>query len=199
MLDVAFQTLGVFISRYQRTGEVPYRTGNRQPGEQYAPYNSYPTVDGHILIFCQNDESWRKLLKVMGRIDLLEDPRYQTSSDRIQHIDEVDDIVREWTESRSKKKAAELIMAAGIPCGPVNNLDEVLDDPHLTGRGTSFVMDHPRAGPIRAAGPPLKMSRTPPDITDPSPALGQHTHEVLVDLLGYSDKDLKRLQTEGVI
>ena len=163
---------------------VPPRTGNRHGGLAESPYNVYPTSDGHIAIICVNETHWQSLLTAMQRDDLRSDPRYLDLKHRVEHMDEIDEIVSAFTSRHTKQALFDLLMKHRVPCAPVRNLDEVVNDPHTRAREMVVEMEHPEAGTVYGLGIPIKLSATPGSIRRPAPLLGQHNDEILAELKG---------------
>ena len=135
---------------------LPPRTGNRHGGLAESPYNVYPTTDGWIAIICVGEAHWKSFAKVMGRPELADDPRFSTLGKRVAAIDEVDAIVGAWTSQRTKEEAFSELMAGGVPCAPVRDLDEVMNDPNMHARGSLQWQDHPELGRIVVQHSPLR-------------------------------------------
>lgn len=180
-------------------GALPERTGNRHGGLALCPYNTYPASDGWVAIFCATDRHWPMLCNVLQRPDLRDDPGLATNPLRARRMDEVDQIVSEWTSVRTRAECLELLGAAGVPAAPVKALREVLEDPQFAASGIMRPIDHPRRGKIRVWGSPLHLSDSPAVELQPAPALGEHTREVLRNRLHLSDAELDALKAEGTI
>ena len=161
-------------------GEAAFtRTGNRHGGLAECPYNVYPTRDGHIALICVGDIHWAALCRVMGRPELIADPRYLTLKQRVAHMDEVDAAIAEWTARGDTAAIFDLLMAAKIPCSPVRNLDEVMDDPNMHARGALERIEHPEFGNIVVQRSPLRYDGVPVLPLEPSHPLGADTGAVL--------------------
>jgi crotonobetainyl-CoA:carnitine CoA-transferase CaiB-like acyl-CoA transferase len=177
------------------------RVGNRHPGNAEAPYDVYPTADSYLAIICVSEAHWAQLVDVMGRPELLNDPRFTDRRTRTAHIDEMDDYVRGWTTTLTTAQAAEALNERGVPCAPVRTLDEIVTDPHLIERGLLQNIEHPDLGPVPAFASPLRYGA---DVSTaraplPSPNLGEHNDEIYRGELGLSDTELGQLRTDGVI
>lgn len=200
MHDSVYPTLASALGAYYSQGEkFSERTGNQHSGMATAPYNVYETKDGYIAILCVADRQWRSLLTVIDREDLLDDKRFETNIDRSAHTLIVDDIVSNWTTKRNKNEIAELLIEANIPHSPVQTIDEVANDPHLIEREMIREVSHAVEGNIKVPGSPIRLSDSPLEKVLPAPIIGEHTEEVLKDLLGYSDEQLKIFNHEGII
>ncbi|WP_017998375.1 CoA transferase [Paracoccus sp. N5] len=160
----------------------PPRTGNRHGGLAEAPYNVYPTSDGHIAIICVGEQHWRNIARAMGRPELGEDPRFATLKSRVAAVDEVDAIVSEWTASRSKEQVFRTLLAHKVPCAPVRTLPEVMEDQNMHARGALVWQDHPELGRIVVQQSPLRFGGLSPRELTPSRALGADTASVLAEV-----------------
>jgi CoA:oxalate CoA-transferase len=174
-------SLGMYWGNEGRADAPPPRTGNRHGGMAESPYNVYPTSDGHIAIICVGDAHWANLARAMGRPDLPGDPRFATLKDRVAAMDEVDAIVSGWTSLRGKAEAFETLMAHKVPCAPVRNLTEVMNDPNMHARGALQWQDHPRHGRIVVQHSPLRYDGVAPVPLRPSRELGADTSAVLAE------------------
>lgn len=184
---------------YGSGGTAPARTGNRHGGLAEAPYNVYPTNDGHIAIICVGETHWKSLLATMDRRDLLNDPRYADLKSRVEHMDEIDELVSEFTARHDKQGLFELLMKHRVPCAPVRGLDEVVNDVHMHQRGALQWVDHPMYGRVCLMNSPLRFEGSEPAAIRPSGVLGRDNRAVYGEWLGLSDADLEQLAQEEVI
>jgi hypothetical protein len=184
---------------YGSGGQAPERTGNRHGGLAESPYNVYPTTDGHIAIICVGESHWKSLLSVMNRKDLLEDTRYTTLKARVEHMDEIDDLVSHFTSQYNKQDLFELLMINNVPCAPVRNVDEVVNDKHMHERRALEWVDHPMYGRVCLMNSPLRFQDSDLLPIKPSGELGRDNQEVYGQWLGLSDKELQQLIQEEVI
>lgn len=202
MHDAIYPTLTSNLGSYYDKGTVVPRTANRHGGLAIAPYNTYPTSDGWMAIFCVSEAHWPLLCKVMQREDLLQEPRFATNALRSKHMEEVDALVSAWTRQFTREALTALLTAAGMPCGPVLTLDEVADDPNLKHRQMIIELEHPVKGRVKVIGCPLKFFTSDGAMQVevlPAPGIGQHNEEVYLSLLGHSPAELAQWRTEGVI
>jgi formyl-CoA transferase len=200
MHDAIYPTLASALGAYYNAnGKVPERTGNRHSGMATAPYNVYPAEDGYIAIMCVADRQWQAFVKLIGREELLDDPRFQTNVDRAAHSDLVDEIVSAWTAKHKKLEMAEKMLQVHVPCAPVSSIAEVADDPHLLYRKMIREVEHPKLGKIRVPGSPIRLSDSPLDQVFAAPLLGQHTDEVLTEMLGLREEQLSALREKQAI
>ena len=177
--------LGMHWGNTDKPDAPPPRTGNRHGGMAEAPYNVYPASDGWIAIICVGDIHWRSLAKTMGKPELADDPRFATLKLRVDAIDAVDAVVSQWTRGRSKQALFETLMAHHVPCAPVRDLDEVMNDPNMHARGSLQWQNHPALGRIVVQHSPLRFAGVPLAPLAPSRELGEDTGRVLRERLGW--------------
>ncbi|MFD4351242.1 CaiB/BaiF CoA transferase family protein [Nocardia sp. NPDC058518] len=184
---------GLLASDYS----APERTGNRHGGLAVAPYNAYPTIDGWITVLCPTDSHWQRLCKLMDD-PATDDDRFTAMAGRCTHIDEVDAIVGRWTRTRAKNDLTEDLKAAKIPCAPVVELPELLDDPHVRARGIVHKVTDAQ-GSFTTLGSPVLLSDSP--MVEPRRAgrHGEHTAEVLRDELGLTNEEIEQLRLTNTI
>jgi formyl-CoA transferase len=190
MQDAVYASLSSSLGLHwggSRAEAPPPRTGNRHGGLAESPYNVYPALDGWIAIICVGDVHWRSLAGAMGRPDLLDDPRFGSLKLRVQAMDAVDEIVSAFTRVRGKQDLFEALMAAHVPCAPVRDLTEVMNDPNMHARGALQWQDHPEFGRIVVPHSPLRFAGAPLRPLEPSHALGADTHAVLHGRLGWDE------------
>jgi formyl-CoA transferase len=207
LVEVAMQEVvanfvrGRYVDHY-RENRPSERRGNEIIGG--IPGGAYPCAPGglndYVYIYVQpiNTEMWRAFVTAIGREDLLTDARCVDAKTRWKYEAELNEIVRAWTRSRTKQEVMALLGAAGVPCGAVLDTGEILDDPHLNARGQIHTIDHPTRGTFRLPGCPVHLSDSPAPTTAP-PLAGQHTVEILGDMLGMSKDDVALLQARGVV
>ena len=199
MQEAVWPTMAASYDYYYRTGEIPPRTGNRQSGLNSAPYNVFATSDGHVAIHVVTEAHFQNLLKAMGREDLADDPRFSTNAARVAHMDETDALVEAWTRTLPKMEVFARAKEYRIPCAPVRNAPEVMNDPHMHQRGMLERVDHPELGPIVVPSTPLRLHGTDRVETRPSPIIGQHNAEIYGAWLGLSEDEIAGLQAAGAI
>ncbi|MEC9044853.1 MAG: CoA transferase [Pseudomonadota bacterium] len=186
-------------SLHKNNWKQPARRGNKHPTQGSAPYNVYETTDGYIAIICVKDAHWLSLLKVIAREDLLTDQRFKTQALRATNEDVVDEIVENWTKTKTKDQAAELLKTNKIPAAPVRNLEEVTQDEHMHERGMLNNINHPTMGDVILPKSPIRFHKTPESELNIEPTIGQHTREVLVEWLQISGEKVDTLIRAGVI
>lgn len=184
---------------HARGAAAPARTANRHGGLGISPYNAYPTLDGYVVLNCPGDHHFRALLDAMGRSDLSEDPRFLTRSTRVANVDAVDELIESWTKTLTKNEVARRMLAASVPCAPVRDLSEVMNDENMHARGSLQWIDHPDLGRVVLPHSPLVFEGTERRPIEPSLPLGASNEAVFGKLLGHSDDELKAYEKEGVI
>jgi len=184
-------------ARYFATGEIPKPQGSRHP--LMTPFQILPTKDGYIVLITALEEDWRKFCKIVGREDLGSDPRFQSHPDRIKNYAIFEPLLNELVRTRTTSEWIALLDPAGIMCGPVNDIAQVVNDPHIVEREMVVEVDHSRAGKLKVVGTPMKFSRTPCKIEKASPDVGQHSMEVFNGMLGISIQEIEDLQKNKVI
>ncbi|HBP13775.1 MAG TPA: CoA transferase, partial [Gammaproteobacteria bacterium] len=138
-----FPTLCSALGAYYLAGGNPPRTGNRHQALSVAPYNVYPTSDGHVAIICIRDNHWHRLLEAMGRKDLENDARFVDMAARAANMESTDMVVEEWTQTQTKEDVFRICQEHDVICAPVQSLDDVVNDPHLLERGALTKVSHP--------------------------------------------------------
>jgi CoA:oxalate CoA-transferase len=200
MQEAVYPTLTTNLrGMHECGGEQPPRTGNRHSASASAPYNVYPTKDGHVAINCVTDDHWRNLLVAMGREELRAEARFAERSMRGQNADEIDAIVGAWTATLTKQEVFDLLQEHHVPGAPIRELPEVVNDPHMHGRGMLQWVDHPELGRVALPSSPLRFHGAPRVPLAPNAPLGAHSREVLAEWLGLSNHELDDLAAEGVI
>ena len=180
-------------------GLVPAPMGNRHPRQ--APHGCYPCRgdDAWLAIAVCDEAEWRAFTHVLGQPAWWAEPRYATLSGRLEHHDELDRHISDWTSQRDAYDVMHALQGAGVPAGVVVNAEQLVNDPHLRARDFFWDIEHPEAGTRRYAGQPLRMSATPARLHRPAPCLGQHNDQVLRELLGLTTDELDVLRQKGVI
>jgi formyl-CoA transferase/CoA:oxalate CoA-transferase len=196
MLDATAALLTYQAGNYFVSGEVPGRLGNRHP--TIAPYESFHAADGDFVIAGGNDEIWRRLCRVIGRPELADDPRFRSNKDRIAHYDELRGALDAALKTRTREQWVRDLKAAGVPCGSVREISEVLADPQIAARNMIAEVQHATIGAARVISSPVKLSGTPTSVRTAPPTLGQHTTAVLSEL-GYTREQMDRMKDAGVI
>jgi len=185
------------ISSYFASGKVPVRWGNAHA--QVVPYEVFPTADGHIILAVGNDSQFASFCQAAGCAELAQEARFKTMSQRIVHRGELIPLITEVMRTRTKREWIEALEAANVPCGPINNMKEVFEDPQVQHRRLRVDMPHPSGGTASVVRSPLRLSETPVEYRLAPPTLGQHNEEILMGLLGRSDADLTQLKAAGIV
>ena len=178
------------------TGRSPERMGNRHPS--IAPYDTYAAKDGTIVLAVGNDEQWQRFCRIAGLFEAAADARFTTNESRVRHCEALTAIVAGVMHQRTRAEWTTALVPAGVPCGPVRAIDEVLADPQLAAREMVQYVNHATAGSIPLLGFPIKLSATPGAIRRAPPTLGQDTEAVLREL-GFDGEEIDALRASGAI
>jgi glutaryl-CoA transferase len=185
------------ILNYFTSNRIPGRYGNAHAN--VVPYEVFATADGHIILAVGNDGQFASFCKVAGRPELAADSRYATMPGRIRNRSTLIPLLHEIFGQRPSQRWLTELEAAGVPCGPINNYKEVFEDPQVRHRGLKVEIPHAAGVPCPAVASPMRFSETPVEYTLPPPLLGEHTREVLGNLLGMPREELDRLAAEKII
>lgn len=196
MLDTTAALLTYQAGNYFATGQVPVRLGNRHP--TIAPYQTFATADGEMIVAVGNDAIWRRFCPAIDRPDLAEDPRFLTNKDRMAHYDALEAELGRALVTRTRDEWTMRFRAANVPCGGVRDVGEVLADPQLAAREMVAMLPHATVGQTRVVGTPIKLSATPGSLRTAPPTLGQHTDAVLTEL-GYDRTMIDSLKSAGAV
>jgi glutaryl-CoA transferase len=198
LLDSQVAWLANQASNYLISGKVPRRMGNAHPN--IVPYEAYETKDGtYIALGVGNDNQWQKFCKLAKLENLIHDPRYATNPKRVENRRELVSFLQEIFRQKTSAEWLQILSEAEVPCGPINTIDRVFADPQVLARGMLVEMEHPVTGKYRLVGSPMKLSATPVQYKIPPPRLGEHTEEVLRDVLEYDPAQISRLKEEKVV
>ena len=196
LMDAQISWLSYYVGIYLTTGEIPPRRGSAHA--TVVPYQAFACADGrYITLGTGNDRLFRRFCEVAG-VALADDPRFRTNPDRIRHRDELIPMLEALFRSRPAGAWLDALQEAGVPCGPISTVDEIVVDPQVRARQMLVEMEHPSAGRITVTGIPVKCSETPGSIRLPPPRLGEHTDAVLADL-GVAPAEVSRLRSLGVV
>ena len=196
MLDSQVAILENAVSRYFVTGKPPVPIGNRHPS--IAPFATFHTTDGFINIAVGNDAIWKRFCELVGRPELVEDSRFSTNGARNDNWQELEPILQEIMSKDSTEGWIDRLRKAAVPCGPINNIEQVVNDPQVRHRQMIVEVEHPVAGKFKMPGCPLKLSATPAEEFSPAPVLGADLESVLSEYAGLSAEEIEDLKKRGV-
>jgi crotonobetainyl-CoA:carnitine CoA-transferase CaiB-like acyl-CoA transferase len=198
LLDTAASFLITAIPEFKLLGKKMTRRGNR---DRYcAPANLFLAKDDRwVFIASATDGLFPRLVKAMGREDVLENPHFAKNEARMQNVEENEKFLGDWVKTRTADEVVDLLRPAGLPCAKVATIDEVVEDPQLRHREMLVEIEHPTVGRFPTHGVNIKLSETPGSIRRPPPLLGQHNEEVLAEWLGLDAEAVAQLKTSHVI
>lgn len=197
LLDTQVAMLANIGSSYLNSGKRPRRWGNAHAS--IVPYQTFACLDGHIIVTAGNDGQYRKFVEAGGRPELAHDARFATNPLRVQNRDALVPLLAEMVMEKRRDEWIALLEAQGVPCGPINELDEVFADEQVRARGMEIALPHPEAGTVKLVRSPMKLSATPATSDMAPPLLGQHTDEVLREVLGKSGDEIAALRARNVV
>ena len=197
LLDVAVFSLSYTGLNYLASGQVPPRVGNASP--VIAPSGTYQAADAMIVLMVGNDGQFARFCAALGVPDLASDPRYRSSLLRVQNKAALDTVICPIFASQSAVHWVDSLEAAGVPCGRINDMSTVFEDPQVKARGAVEKVTHPVMGELPMLANPMHMSESPVRYEVPPPMLGEHTDEVLGSLLGKSAQQLAELKARGIV
>jgi crotonobetainyl-CoA:carnitine CoA-transferase CaiB-like acyl-CoA transferase len=197
LLDTQVAFLANQAMNYLATGEVPGRLGNAHPN--IVPYQTFRTADGNIILACGNDNLFNKLCEVAGATELARDERFSTNARRVENRAAITALLAEIFSKRTTREWVSVLEAAGVPNGPINNIKEVFEEPQVLARGMRIELEHPTAGSVPLVASPMRFSATPVEYGLPPPTLGQHTDEILSDVLGMDAAAIERLRQARIV
>jgi formyl-CoA transferase len=197
LMDSAVAMMAVMDMNYLVGGRVPGRIGNAHPN--IVPYQTFACADGHLIVAVGNDGQFAKFCEVAKRREWAADARFARNADRVRHRATLVPMIADVVRTRTQRDWLAALEAVGVPCGPINTIDQVFADPHVVDHAMRVDLPHPLAGTVPQVRVPFAMSATPPGAPDAPPLLGQHTREVLRDRLGLGAEAIERLLAAGVI
>ena len=200
MQDAIYASLASNLGMLHARGkDAPARTGNRHGGLGISPYNAYAASDGYVVVNAPGDRHFQAILDVMGRSDLLDDPRFASRAARVANMQAVDDLIEDWTRTRPRAEIADKLLAAGVPSAPVRELGEVVLDANMHARGSLQWVDHPDLGRVVLPHSPLVFEGSERRPLRPSVGLGADNREVFGSWLGHAEEELTAFARDGVI
>jgi crotonobetainyl-CoA:carnitine CoA-transferase CaiB-like acyl-CoA transferase len=197
LLDTQIAVMANISSNYLCTGVAPRRWGNAHPN--IVPYQTFPTSDGWMIIAVGNDSQFRQFVKAGGQKHLADDPRFADNPSRVAHRSILVPLLTEMTMTKTKTDWITTLEKANVPCGPINDLEEVFANEQVVSRKIEMKVPHPTAGTMKLVSSPMKLSATPVEVHMAPPTLGQHTDEVLRERLGMRAEQIAALRKQQAI
>lgn len=197
MLEGQLALLGTAIGNYFANGEIPKPLGTAYTA--VVPYQTFHTSTRDLALAIAGEKLWRKFCPAIGCPELTDDPRYRTTLDRSRHRDSLIPKLQQVFLTRTYEEWEALLLANDIPVGAINNLAQAVAHPQVKARGSLVEFNHPQAGKVRVVGTPVRLSKTPAAMCTPAPTRGQHTAEVLRDVLGMNADEIAALDAAGAI
>ncbi|MBI4295741.1 MAG: CoA transferase [Chloroflexi bacterium] len=197
LLDTGVSFMEAVFAQYKVSREIQAQMGNARPFS--APTDSFRCRDGWVYMAVSTNRLWKRFTELIGRKDIVDDPRFATGEMRRRNRDYVNSLAEGWLADKTRDEAVSLLAEAGIPAGPVNTVTEAIVDPQIQARGMIVEIEQPGIGMVPVSGIVVKMSETPGEIATPAPGLGQHNREIYQGLLGISEAKLAELRENGVI
>ena len=197
LFDSQLGWLANVASNYLISGKLPKRHGNAHAN--IVPYQSFQASDGWFAIAVGNDRQFVRLCELLGKPELAANEKFATNSTRVQNREEIIALLASIFKMASVAEWLEKLDKAEIPCGPINNFEQVFSMPQVKEREMLVQMEHPTIGALPLVGSPLKMSATPVEYRIPPPLMGEHTEDILMDVLGYSNEKVKELRNRGCV
>jgi crotonobetainyl-CoA:carnitine CoA-transferase CaiB-like acyl-CoA transferase len=195
LVDAMVSILSYLSAQYLTLGEIPKRHGNDHP--VLSPYGTFHAADGYVNIAPSGQPMWERLAQALGLEHLIDDPRFRTNDLRLNHRGELNQIVNEVTSQKTMAEWISYLNKEGVPCGPINNVAQALEDPQIRHQKMVLEVEQP-TGKVKILGIPLKLNETPGAIHRPAPQLGENTAEIL-NALGYGQDKVLELKKKGVV
>ncbi|WP_421861043.1 CaiB/BaiF CoA transferase family protein [Marinobacter salarius] len=197
LLDVQVACLANQAMNYLTTGQAPGRMGNAHPN--IVPYQDFPTADGNMVLTVGNDEQFTRLCDVLEHPEWASDERFATNRARVANRKELIPRLRQATVMRSTQDWVQILERSGVPCGPVNTLDQVFEDPQVLARGMKQSVQHPSLGDVPTVGNPIRLKLTPVSYRTAPPLLGEQSKQVLEKIVGLSSGEIESLRERGIV
>lgn len=198
LYESMFRMMEFLVTDYDQTGRIKERT----PGlsGHSAPAGNFLTKDNQwVIIVTSSDRTFERLAKAMNREDMLTDERYYTNSERLKRFDEVNGIVQDWVRTKTRDELQKILDEHGVPISPIYSIKDIFEDPHYKARENIVEVDHPKLGKVKIPGIVPKFSETPGSIRLRAPELGEHTEEILAELLNYDRETIRTLKEKEII
>ncbi|AYD40486.1 CoA transferase [Clostridium fermenticellae] len=193
MLDTIFSLLENGIVNYTVGGEIPQRQGNIDPS--IAPFDIFKAEDGYVAIGVGNDKLFNIFCETIGHRELLENPKFKTNDLRCKnYVGDLQNVIRKWASTKKRKYIEELFDSAGLPCGPVLDMKEAIEQPQIKARNMMVEIEHPTMGKTKFQGVTIKLSGTPGNVDFPAPLLGQHNKEIF----NLSEDEYENMKKKGI-
>ena len=197
LLDSQIALLAYQNTNYFSTGKPPGRIGNLHPN--IVPYQPFKSSDGEVIVACGNDNLFRKFCEASGCAELIADPRFATNGKRVENRVEITRLIQEVFRKKTTAQWLELLEAAGVPNGPINDIAQVFEEPQVKARGVKIELEHAAAGKLPLVASPMRFSGTPLEYRLAPPLLGEHTDQVLKQFLKMDDAGIAKLRAAGVV
>lgn len=195
LMDTALSWMSPLIARYAMTGELPGRAGSALAA--FSPYQVFQARDGHLFIGASSERSWQSLCGLLDLEDLLEDPRFHSNQERVRNREELTGLIEQVLAGFGRDEMVEKLRQKGIPCGPVLDVGQILEDPHIKERGVLHQWRHPQLGPMIQVKTPIAVDGQMPEIKTPAPEVGQDSRQILAEL-GYPKQEIEEMLSSGV-
>jgi len=196
LFETAVGFLGYNLQSFWEKGVQPEKCGSGH--ESLCPYQAFEASDAPLMIGIANDNLWRRFCRAVGREELIEDPRFRTNPDRVANFATTVATVQAIIETRPRDEWTTLLTGLGVPCAPINNLREMLDDPHTIARGMVLGYEHPTLGPMKSIAHPIVFDGAPRKVETPPPLHGEHTRRILATV-GYDDTAIEAMVAKAVV
>lgn len=197
LLDVQVACLANQAMNFLATGQAPKRMGNAHPN--IVPYQDFPTADGDFILTVGNDGQFRKFCQVAGHAEWADDPRFSSNQARVAHRAALIPLIRQATVFKTTAQWVLELEQAGVPCGPINDVQQVFADPQVIARGLRIELPHALAGVVPQVASPIRLSETPVEYRNAPPLLGEHTEQILRDWLALDMPEIELLRHAGVV
>ncbi len=197
LLDAQVAMMAVMNMNYLISGTPPGRAGNAH--QNIVPYQVFACADGHLILAVGNDAQFTRFCEIAGKTEWARDPRFAANAERVKRRDVLVPLIAVVMRTRTQGEWLAALEAVGVPCGPINRLDQVFADPQVRARGMRFDLPHRLSGTVPQVGNPLHFSATPVAYTQPPPLLGEHTLAVLSQRLGLSAESIADLAARGIV